>query len=297
MSRRLWFTCARRLALLVVLLASGCGGEGEADDFEEPAPEWAVSETIDDAWSRVGSDEQSAPGATCDANAVAGLYCAGDKVTGGVVGTLYRCDGPNVPARVVEVCTQGCEVRPGSNDGCSVSAPEPTPSGAPTPGAYQPPACAKHPTLLKSGLHPRASDLMRCAGLTAARISQTIGYAAASAGTHAPDGTVNGVAYSAATDLSVRGMTDAQVKVLVAQLDGYGFAAFFRNPGQDGWPASQARHIHAVYAGAKMKASLRAQISDFLVGKNGLASHTAYTFYQPPAAVKAYVKSLFNAAN
>jgi hypothetical protein len=87
------------------------------------------------------------------------------------------------------------------------------------------------------------------------------------------------------------------VKVLIAKLDALGFAAFFRNPGRDGWPASQARHVHAVFAGAKMKSSLRAQIADFLAGKNGLASHTAYTFYQPPADVKAYVKKIFDAAN
>lgn len=147
------------------------------------------------------------------------------------------------------------------------------------------------------GLHPIASDRLRCAGITAARITQTIGNATASAGTHAQDGVYDGHAYSAATDLSVLGLTDAQVKVLVAKLDALGFAAFYRKPGYDGWPASEARHVHVVFAGAKMKSSLRSQIWDFLAGKNGLASHTTYTFYQPPADVKAYIKAIFSKAN
>lgn len=41
-----------------------------------------------------------------------------------------------------------------------------------------------------------------------------------------------------------------------------------------------------------MKASLRSQIADFLAGKNGLASHTTYTFYQAPVDVKAYIKKI-----
>jgi hypothetical protein len=158
-------------------------------------------------------------------------------------------------------------------------------------------ACPHVDAILKWGLHPLASDRLRCAGITAARITQTIGGAPASAGTHLQDGVADGHPYSAATDLSVSGLSDAQVKTLLTKLDSLGFAAFFRNPGHDGWPTTEARHVHAVFAGAKMKASLQSQIADFEAGKNGLASHTAYTFYQPPADVKAYIKTLFNAAN
>lgn len=222
-----------------------------------------------------------AAGATCDSNAKVGEYCAGDKVSNGVKGTLYRCNGPG-KATVIRKCTAGCAVNPGRDDSCK-------PAGAP--------ACPHVAAILRFGLHPTASDRLRCAGITASRITQTIGNAAASAGTHAQDGVASGNRYSAATDLSVRGLSDAQVKKLVARLDTLGFAAFFRNPGRDGWPSSEARHVHVVFAGARMKSSLRAQISDFLNGKNGLASHTAYTFYQPPADVKAYVRSIFEAAN
>ena len=233
-----------------------------------------------------GGDAASvaAGGATCDSDARTGDYCGGDKVSGGDKNTLYRCNGPG-RATTVRRCSAGCSVNPGSDDTCKV----PVPAG--------PASCPHVAAVLRFGLHPTASDWLRCVGITAARITQTIGGAPASAGTHLQDGIADGHPYSAATDLSVRGLTDAQVKVLLARLDAMGFAAFFRNPGRDGWPASEARHVHVVFAGARMKASLRAQIADFLAGKNGLASHTAYSFYQPPPEVKAYVRRIFDAAN
>jgi len=230
------------------------------------------------------------PVPTCDATAKTGDYCGGDKVSYASPNTLYHCAGPG-PATVVKVCSLGCVVAAaGSDDYCKAAAP----TGPSSPSAD---ACPHNASVLKWGLHPIASDRLRCAGITAARITQTIGSAAASAGTHAQDGVYDGRAYSAATDLSVIGLTDAQVKVLIAKLDALGFAAFFRKPGSDGWPSSEARHVHVVFAGAKMKSSLQAQIWDFLAGKNGLASHSTYTFYQPPAEVKAYVKAIFLKAN
>jgi hypothetical protein len=150
-----------------------------------------------------------------------------------------------------------------------------------------------HAAILRSGLHPRASDALRAAGVTADRITQTIGNAAASAGTHAQDGTVDGHAYSAATDISVRGLSDTQIKNLLARLAKVGFAAWFRFPGHDGWPASEVRHIHAVYANAKMKTSLRSQVRSWLVHRNGLVSNTTYTFYTWSAANVAIVRGKF----
>jgi hypothetical protein len=157
-----------------------------------------------------------------------------------------------------------------------------------TPTGFQ-----AHAALLKSGLHPRASDALRAAGVTASRIVQTIGNAAASAGTHAQDGTVNGKPYSAATDLSVTGLSNAQIQNLLAKLAKVGFAAWFRFPGHDGWPASEVRHIHAVYANAKMKASLRSQVRSWLAGRNGLVSNTLYQFFHWTAAEKAVVRQKF----
>ncbi|HEX6837238.1 MAG TPA: hypothetical protein VF334_11730, partial [Polyangia bacterium] len=65
----------------------------------------------------------------------------------------------------------------------------------PTPERLEtstPPVATPDAALLKWGLHPRASDALRSIGVSAARIMQTIGNAAASAGTHAQDGVVNG---------------------------------------------------------------------------------------------------------
>jgi len=236
-----------------------------------------------------GADYCKASVPTCDATAKVGDYCGGDKVSYASPNTLYHCTGPSVPATVVKVCSAGCVVAPvGSDDYCKSTS---------TSGSPSADACPHVSTILKWGLHPKASDRLRCVGITAARITQTIGSAAASAGTHAQDGVYDGYAYSAATDLSVSGLTDSQVKTLIARLDAIGFAAFYRKPCYDGWPCSEARHIHVVFAGAYMKSSLRSQIYDFLAGKNGLASHTTYSFYQPPAEVKAYIKKLFDAAN
>lgn len=299
------------VGLAAWLTACGSGADGElaspgsavdvAFDDEDSHADDGLDPSFDDGLGAVldmdegaatpeegdaGGDAASvaAGGATCDADAKTGDYCGGDKVSGGDKNTLYRCNGPG-RATVVRRCSAGCSVNTGRDDTC----------GIPVPAV--PASCPHVSALLRFGLHPIASDKLRCVGITAARITQTIGGAQASAGTHLQDGVAGGHPYSAAIDLSVRGLTDAQVRVLVARLDAMGFAAFFRNPGRDGWPASEARHVHAVFAGARMKASLRAQIADFLAGKNGLASHTTYTFYEPPAEVKAYVKRIFDAAN
>jgi len=147
--------------------------------------------------------------------------------------------------------------------------------------------------VLKFGIHPRASDAFRAAGVPAWRIMQTIGNAAASAGTHAQDGTFNGHPYSAATDISVSGLSSTQIKNLLERLGRLGFAAWYRNPGHDGWPSSEVRHIHAVWANCKMKSSLRSQIRSWLVGRNGLVSNTLYSFYHWSTTAKAAVRHKF----
>jgi hypothetical protein len=296
------------LALLACALSTAaCSGSGDAPIAQDPADDLydpPVPESDAGADDDLGAlleagdplfptDDAAAPPDTspkpvdpprCDSTAKSGNYCGGDKVSHGSATTLYHCTGPDVPATVVEVCKSGCVVESGSDDYCKATSPTAD-------------SCPHVSAVLMWGLHPIASDRLRCLGITASRITQTIGSATASAGTHAQDGTYAGHAYSAATDLSVSGLTDSQVKELLARLDKMGFAAFYRNPGHDGWPSTEVRHIHAVFAGAYMKDSLRSQIADFLAGKNGLASHTTYTFYQPPADVKAYIKKIFDAAN
>jgi len=185
-----------------------------------------------------------------------------------------------------ERCAHGCVPQPsGTNDYCA-AAPPPTTL----------PSCARQ-SLLRWGLHAYASDRLRCAGVPASRITQTIGSAAASAGTHGQDGTFMGQPYSAATDISTRGLTNDEIRALLSRLANQGFAAWYRLPGSDGWPSSEAPHIHAIYVGAAMKASLRAQVSDWLIGRNGLTSHTTYRFYTWTDAQKALVRAVFNRYN
>lgn len=73
-------------------------------------PEEPEEPTTGDA----GADASVTPsGGNCVAG---GMYCGGDKVIGDAK-TLYKCNGPGTPT-VVEKCTYGCSVNPGSNDSC-----------------------------------------------------------------------------------------------------------------------------------------------------------------------------------
>ena len=57
--------------------------------------------------------------ATCANNVVPGsTYCAGDKITGGVPDTLYRCDTAGGSATRLRFCVDGCATPPGANDFC-----------------------------------------------------------------------------------------------------------------------------------------------------------------------------------
>ncbi len=196
---------------------------------------------------------------------------------------VLGCDG----ARwiVLEDCAEGCaEMATGTPDSCVSRATPADPGWEVCP----------HRALLHSGLHPEASDRLRCAGVTADRISQTIGSAPASAGYHAADGTADGLAYTAAVDLRTRDLSTTEIRTLLDRLGRNGFAAWYRQPGSDGWPSSEAPHIHAVFAGVVMKSALRAQVRDFLDGRNGLTSHTIYRFWPPPAEIEEIVRLLFS---
>jgi hypothetical protein len=186
---------------------------------------------------------------------------------------------------VLEACSLGCSEQPtGTPDACVSERTPADPGWADCP----------HRSLLTSGLHPEASDRLRCAGVTAERISQTIGSAPASAGYHAADGTVDGMPYTAAVDLRTRDLSETEIRALLVRLGENGFAAWYRKPGSDGWPASEAPHIHAVFAGVVMKSALRGQVRDFLAGLNGLASHTTYRFWPPPTPIRDLVRLLFS---
>ena len=75
--------------------------------------------------------------------------------------------------------------------------------------------------LLKYGLCADASEALAdlCLGH---RIGQTIGYAVASAGTHAPDGLADGQPYCAATDLHVADLGFDEVRDTAGAAGGQG---------------------------------------------------------------------------
>ncbi|MBK6517296.1 MAG: hypothetical protein IPG04_25090 [Polyangiaceae bacterium] len=290
MSRSAWMTLLSTFVLVVACEETSTpaqGGAGTGGSEEGGATSTGTGGSADLGGASAngggpgeGGQPEPPPAPTCDDDAVVGDYCGGDKVSNGDPGTLYRCNGPG-PATVLEVCAEGCVIAPpGIDDYCDLGLPE----------------CA-HAPLLKYGLCPDASDRFRCSDIDADDISQTIGSAPASAGTHAQDGVIDGEPYCAATDLRTVGLTNAQVYELLDVLASQGFAAFFRDPGHDGWPSDEARHIHAIYVGVPMKAALQAQVQDWLDGKNGLASHTTYTFYQASAAKKALIQALFEQFN
>jgi hypothetical protein len=139
---------------------------------------------------------------------------------------------------------------------------------------------------LTYGLHPDASDALVFLGITEDRITQTIGDAPDSAGTHAEDGSAEGHPYSAATDLRVLGLSEADIDQYIADLAAVGYAGWYRQPGQDGVPSDWSPHIHAVWVGAPMKLSLRNQVRSWIDGRNGLASDTPYEFHQWPECLR-----------
>ena len=102
------------------------------------------------------------------------------------------------------------------------------------------------------------------AGVSPDRITQTIGDFPLSKGYHHRDGTLlkHGVEYdyTAATDIHVMGLNDAQITRLLHELAQQGFACWYRHGGH--WTGDE--HIHAVYALLPMKSQLQRQVRLFL---------------------------------
>lgn len=141
-------------------------------------------------------------------------------------------------------------------------------------------------------------------------VVQTEGAATQSAGTHAADGKyqLSGGEwheYTAAVDLSVNqhahrlsdgadiAMDRPHIHWMLQNLAEAGFVAWYRTPAE-GFDAS---HIHAVFAGVKMKAILQGQVRDFLNDRTGLKGHATETFYTAPPATDAKIRAMFLAAN
>ena len=141
-------------------------------------------------------------------------------------------------------------------------------------------------------------------------IVQTLGNAPKSKGFHAADGKYKNpkgewVEYCAAIDVSVRQlatrlsdgatveMNESRIHWFLSKLAENGFAGWYRRESQ----GFDDKHLHAVFAGVKMKAGLRRQVTDFLNDRTGLASHGPESFYTAPPEVDAKIRALFEGAN
>lgn len=144
------------------------------------------------------------------------------------------------------------------------------------------------------GLHPEAYSALKAESV-AHRVTQGINHAADRGNVHDTDGTINGAAYTGAVDISVRCLTAVQIRLLLDRLAGVGFAAWYRKDGQDGW--SGPPHIHAVFAGCRLKPVLQRQVESWLAGDNGLGSNQPYRFWQPNLEMKAKVGGFFRKFN
>ena len=160
--------------------------------------------------------------------------------------------------------------------------------------------------LLKSGLHSVTNAKFIALGIPAVLIGQTVGDAPLSAGFHAPDGEENGHQYCAAVDLRIAHynlqgdntpMTTQEIYALVSLGSLRGLCMFFRHPGFDGTPIDWPKHIHLVDAGVRMKPELSAQVHDFRLGFNGLASHGRYSFFHCSQYAGAIIHAAYLQAN
>ena len=149
-------------------------------------------------------------------------------------------------------------------------------------------ALREYPTL--GGLDPRARGPLLSA-VHPARVSFTLQNIPESSGMHLaePDSE-----HTAAVDIYVGDMTHPEVRALLDRLGLTGFAAWYRIPGQDGWPSRYGPHVHAVYAGVPLKPGLRRQVRDYLKGRNGLRSHSPYTFHRHDPEALETVRRLFH---
>jgi hypothetical protein len=153
-----------------------------------------------------------------------------------------------------------------------------------------------------NGMHPLAFSNFITACFQAQinpfrRVMQTIGGAKASAGTHFEDGQFfeggKWKPYTAAVDLRTTDLSLPQIQHLVEALARNHFAAWHRHAGS----FKENQHIHAVFAGVKMKPMLQDQMFDWLSDKNGLRGHENNLEYDLPLEIARSTHQMFRAAN
>jgi hypothetical protein len=144
------------------------------------------------------------------------------------------------------------------------------------------------------GLHAGAYSALQTLQL-AHRITQAINDSSDRGNVHYADGTINGKPYTGAVDISVRCLTPNQIKALLGRLAEVGFAAWYRLQGQDDWTGPP--HVHAVWAGCRLKPVLQYQVESWLDGRNGLSFNRPYQFWKPSAEMQTNVLNLYRTSN
>jgi len=111
------------------------------------------------------------------------------------------------------------------------------------------------------------------------RITQALNPSKAASNYHGADAIQDGMQKAGAVDLSVRCLSQADVRSLLSRLTDEGYVAWYRNPSADGWTG--APHIHAVWVTGPLKRQLRRQVNSWIQGRNGLVGDARYGFWQP----------------
>jgi hypothetical protein len=145
-----------------------------------------------------------------------------------------------------------------------------------------------------NGLIPDAYEALKRLTL-GHRITQGINHSSDRGNVHDTDVTINGKHFTGAVDISVRCLTEPQIRTLLGRLADAGFAGWFRKPGEDGWTGPP--HIHAIWVGCPLKRVLRQQVESWLRGSNGLGTDQPYAFWKPSAEMNRRVAMLYRAVN
>jgi hypothetical protein len=156
------------------------------------------------------------------------------------------------------------------------------------------PQCKLNPAK-PAGLHPDAYAALQSKSI-AHRVTQGINNNLAERrNVHYTDGMTNGKPYTGAVDISVRCLSESQIKALLTQLANLGFAGWYRKDGRDGWTGPP--HIHAVWAACRLKPILQQQVEAWLSGRNGLGSGEPYQFWRPSLALIEKVRLSYRSSN
>jgi hypothetical protein len=144
------------------------------------------------------------------------------------------------------------------------------------------------------GLHPEATAALKSLALIH-RVTQGINHSSDRGNVHDTDVTIGGQPRTAAVDISVRCLSEAQIKTLLESLASVGFAGWYRKNGQDDWTGPP--HIHAIWSASPLKPVLRRQVESWLEGGNGLGTNRPYRFWQPAPKQQEAVRTRYRQFN